>query len=175
MNEIWKQLPDYPRYQVSNLGRVRSFATSSTINRASETSHLLKQVYDKGCGYYRVRVHSALGNKFEFVHTLVLCSFVGDRPDGMQACHNDGDKLNNHLDNLRWDTVKNNHLDKVRHGTLYRGDRHHLTKFTEDDIRNIRARAVSGEIHRLIAADYGVTRPTISYIVKGYTWKHVSP
>lgn len=46
------------------------------------------------------------------VHLYVLETFVGPRPEGMQACHGDGDPANNRLSNLRWDTCSNNNLDK---------------------------------------------------------------
>lgn len=46
------------------------------------------------------------------IHKLVLEAFVGERPSGMQACHGNGDKTDNRLVNLRWDTVKANHRDK---------------------------------------------------------------
>ena len=172
--EIWKTVPTYPRYEVSNLGRVRSWASkSSKREKLLNAPFLLAQIYDKSSGYYRVRLHNEAGHKLEFIHVVVLCAFVGPRPDGYHACHNDGDKLNNHLDNLRWDTVQNNHLDKLEHGTMYHGEQHHFTKFVEGDIPIIRQRAANGETHRAIAADYGVSRPAISYIVKRFTWKHV--
>lgn len=172
MKEVWKTVPEYPRYEVSNLGRVRSYASKSTVNRTEPTPHLLKQTLDK-TGYYRVRLHREGHSVFESVHRIVMLAFVGPCPDGKEACHNDGDRLNNFLDNLRWDTRINNFVDRDTHGRTHRGEQHHFTKFTEDDIRTIRQRAASGEVHRLIAIDYGVTRPTISYIVRRNTWKHV--
>ena len=51
------------------------------------------------------------------IHRLVLEAFVGPRPDGYDACHNDGDRDNNHISNLRWDTRSANTLDQVQHGT----------------------------------------------------------
>jgi HNH endonuclease len=51
------------------------------------------------------------------VHTLVLQAFVGPCPAGMEACHYDGDKANNKLGNLRWDTKRANELDAIRHRT----------------------------------------------------------
>lgn len=51
------------------------------------------------------------------VHRLVLEAFVGPCPEGMEACHNDGNPANNRLENLRWDTRRNNILDAIRHGT----------------------------------------------------------
>lgn len=51
------------------------------------------------------------------VHRLVLEAFRGTCPQGMEGCHNDGNRANCALDNLRWDTPMNNHADKIRHGT----------------------------------------------------------
>lgn len=43
-------------------------------------------------------------------------------------------------------------------------------KLTDEKVRAIRADA---RVHRLIAADYGVTRRTIDRIKKGQDWKHL--
>lgn len=51
------------------------------------------------------------------VHHLVLKTFVGPCPPGMEGCHNDGNFRHNWVDNLRWDTPSSNHFDKVKHGT----------------------------------------------------------
>lgn len=49
------------------------------------------------------------------VHQLILETFVGPKPDGMEGCHYpDSDKSNNRLDNLRWDTHGENAKDKYR-------------------------------------------------------------
>lgn len=66
-----------------------------------------------GDGYARV----ALSGRCRSVHQLVLESFVGPRPEGMQACHGDGVGTHNHLGNLRWDSISENQFDRVRHGT----------------------------------------------------------
>jgi hypothetical protein len=38
------------------------------------------------------------------IHGAVLEAFVGPRPEGMEACHNNGNPAANRLENLRWDT-----------------------------------------------------------------------
>lgn len=59
------------------------------------------------------------------VHTLVLESFVGFRPKGMQARHfPDNDTSNNRLSNLSWATPKVNQGDRVIHGTNNQGQYH---------------------------------------------------
>lgn len=51
------------------------------------------------------------------VHRLVLAAFVGPCPEGMEACHANGVRDDNRVENLRWDTRSANTLDKVGHGT----------------------------------------------------------
>lgn len=67
-------------------------------------------------GYLRISFHLKKDQKWRwfYIHLLVLETFVGLRPKGMQGCHNDGNPLNNNLDNLRWDTPLNNILDRDR-------------------------------------------------------------
>lgn len=48
------------------------------------------------------------------VHREILRSFIGEPADGQEACHNDGNGLNNVLSNLRWDTPASNAADRVR-------------------------------------------------------------
>ncbi len=105
------------------------------------------------------------------MHTLVLLAFVGPRPDDMQACHNDGDKNNNRLSNLRWDFPARNHADKKRHGTQTSGEDHPPAKLTWDEVRIIRRLLDQRVSEGKIARAFGVTQVAISHIAIGKTWK----
>jgi hypothetical protein len=49
------------------------------------------------------------------VHRLVLMTFVGPCPPGMEACHfPNPERSDNRLSNLRWDTRSNNGRDRLR-------------------------------------------------------------
>lgn len=52
-----------------------------------------------------------------FIHVVILTTFVGPRPSGMEGCHINGDPADNRLENLRWDTHASNMQDAIRHGT----------------------------------------------------------
>jgi hypothetical protein len=54
-----------------------------------------------------------------------------------------------------------------------RGERVHGAKLMPDDIRNIRNRHQNGDRQKDIAADYGINRANVSYIVLRKTWKHI--
>lgn len=71
----------------------------------------------KGTLYMGKRPRVYVGSH-QFIHRLVLMTFVGPCPEGMEACHLDGDVLNNGVENLRWDTHESNMGDKKEHGTM---------------------------------------------------------
>lgn len=108
------------------------------------------------------------------LHSIVARAFIGESPaPGMQVCHIDGDKTNNHFTNLRWDTAKANSEDRVRHGQQVCGVDSRQAKFSEDDVRAIRMRNENGESYESIGRDLKVWATTISAICRRQTWKHV--
>jgi hypothetical protein len=108
------------------------------------------------------------------VHRLVLSAFVGDCPPGMVGCHNDGDKSNNRVSNLRWGTPKENARDMIAHGTAPIGSKNGGSIFTEQDIPIICALYDAGQNTCQIADDFGVNVSTIQRILSGERWSHVS-
>jgi hypothetical protein len=127
--ELWKPVPGYPDYEVSNFGRVRSLDRVCVHEQQDRWSAVILTVARKRRGQMLRpgTVKSGhqivlLGRKNEFfVHTLVLEAFVGPAPDRMECCHNDGNPANNRLENLRWDTRSSNVLDDYLHGVRKRG------------------------------------------------------
>lgn len=105
MRERWKTIVGWDRFEVSDLGRVR---------RKSDHYPMSLVTTRKG-GY--VVVQLSRPTKQRKVHQLVLEAFVGPRPEGTVACHNNGDPADNRLPNLRWGTASANQKDAVAHGT----------------------------------------------------------
>jgi hypothetical protein len=60
-------------------------------------------------------------------------------------------------------------MDRGRHKPIL-GEASIWAKLTEQDVRDIR---VDERSHAEVARQYGVSAPTISYLRKGKTWKHV--
>lgn len=92
--ERYKQIDEFPGYEVSNLGNVR--------NR--KTGRILKPRLNKKDGYGRV----ALNGKDRYVHRLVAGTFMDGDHDGFEVNHIDGNKWNNNLANLEWCNRKDN-------------------------------------------------------------------
>jgi len=71
-------------------------------------------------------------------------------------------------------TKADNSADMVARGRSPRGSRSGASKLTERQVAEIRVRQAAGELHRVLAAEYGVSRVTITNIVTGRTWRHVA-
>ncbi len=147
---------------VSSLGRVRG------------PRSILKPFIHKG--YCKVGMSGGMRMACRQVHRLVLEAFVGPCPDGYEAAHNDGDPLNNRLDNLRWDTKIANHADKLRHGTQYRGAQVYNAKLTDDDVRCIRAEPDGHGTGQMLATAFDVSKAHISRLRLDYVgfWPHIT-
>jgi hypothetical protein len=115
--DIWTCIPGRANYDVSDQGRVRSWAKKGCKGGRLDQPHLMIP-QSVGSGYLQVYLGKDAG--FEYVHRLVLLAFVGPCPDGMECRHKDGDKRNNRLSNLMWVTPLENSADKYTHGTLRR-------------------------------------------------------
>lgn len=173
--EEWRAVADWNGwYEVSSYGRIRSRGRMVMAGSAKiwKPCRIIRGSLDRK-GYRIVVLRD--GDRFEsrYHHRLVLFAFVGPCPEGMEACHNDGNKLNNKLDNLRWDTPQANAADKERHGTAHRGETVNGAKLREADIPRIRALLAQGKKQTEVAAEYSVSHITIHDIAAGKTWSHV--
>ena len=122
--------------------------------------------------YMVVNLTDSNRRKQESVHVLVLQTFVGPRPKGLQCCHSDGDRSNNKLSNLRWDTPTNNHKDKHKHGTAAVGEKNPYAKLNVQAVMDIRANYKQVPVNYL-AKKYGVSRSTIFRVIHNKSWTHV--
>jgi hypothetical protein len=108
--ERWVPVPGYRNYEVSDLGRVRSWHRKNAPQVLAQRTN--------GCdGYMRVNLYESGANTNARVHRLVLAAFVGPCPAGQEVRHRDGTADNNALSNLHYGTRAENAFDAVRHGT----------------------------------------------------------
>jgi len=169
--EIWKEVIGFPGYEVSNHGRVRSFRGKNGKLK-SAPSYMSNYCYKNR--YHRVTMSDSNHNKrTKTLHRVVLEAFVGLCPVGHEGCHADGNIHNNHIENLRWDTVKNNHIDMIKHGNSLVGEKNHNSKLTNDNIYFIRMNKKKG-MGIIMAKLFNVNPETIYLIWSQKTWKHLA-
>ena len=159
--ENWKPIAGYEGlYEISDMGNVRS------IRR-----NLIKSPAANDRGYFHVGLHNGAKQERLYVHRLVLETFIGPCPGAVDGCHNDGNRANNRLDNLRWDTPMNNHADRLTHGTDTRGEKNGLAKLSKGQVLHIRKS--SDRSLAQLAMQFGVSKATIADIKAGRTWAHI--
>jgi hypothetical protein len=160
--EKWTRVAGFPTYQVSDQGRVRGpqGLMAGTIELQNGKPRSVRVTLSKdGRDYYRR------------IHALVLQAFLGPRPEGLEACHNDGNPLNNCTENLRWDTRLANQHDSIRHGThskppTHSGERHPRATISDRDVEAIRSMPYSRGLYSSLAREHGVAPITIRRIYK---------
>lgn len=136
--EHWLPVVDWEGYyEVSDQGRVRSLARVVTARLDSARPGLRKTIpahdmtlIPRKCKeaappYFVVQFSRGKTRVTPFVHRLVLEAFVGPCPEGMEGCHDNGDSLDNRLENLYWGTRSQNNMDRVRHGRHHNANKTH--------------------------------------------------
>jgi hypothetical protein len=169
--ENWKPIEGFDgRYEVSNLGRIRSLERIDRSGRRKRARMLkLQKTPD---GRHIVGLHRDGESKSYSVSRLVARAFIGCG-GALYVCHNNGNKADDRADNLRYDTQAGNCADKIRHGTWQTGERIGTSKLTDDDVREIRRRRASGELQSTLASEFGIGQTNVSWIVNNKTWRHV--
>lgn len=119
MKEIWKDIPNYDGYQVSNLGRVRTYNKITYTNKHGKRhwkERILKQklqVRKNGRKDYKVDLWSNGKPHTLLVARLVAFTFYSQDINNhkLTVNHKNGDSANNDLNNLEIISLS----DNIRH------------------------------------------------------------
>lgn len=168
--EVWKEKVlgfDSNGLFISNKGRVKT------------ASGLIKNLHDNGGGYFTLGVYNRDNKKSYrfYIHRLVAELFIGETCDvKTQVNHKDGDKSNNHVDNLEWVCPKENirhmhenemNMKRRNHGKTY--------KLSDSTIAYAYSKVVMGISGvGATAKEYGMPRTTLSSIVNKRTRRDVT-
>jgi hypothetical protein len=101
------EIPKYYQLEINLLnGNIKIFSKSKHA-KGRELSQFLNP-----SGYLRVK----LNNKNVQIHSIIAELFLGKRPENLVVNHIDGNKLNNHPENLEYVTLAENTRHSVRTG-----------------------------------------------------------
>ena len=173
--EVWKDIPGFEgRYAVSTMGRVKSlprYVNCRWDNDKYVPEKILRATPKSNNSPY-LTVPLGLG-KNRNVHILVLETFIGSRPDGMETRHLNGNRNDNRLENLAWGTRQENIADRGTHGNNLPGERNPNSKLTESDVLKIRKLHTNGYSYSEIGKQFNITKTNVYYIVKRKSWAHI--
>ncbi len=106
MKEIWKDVQNFEGlYQVSNLGRIKSFRKSTKYGCQNE--YILKPSIANN-GYAQVTLYNNTARHKFLVHRLIASAFIPNPDNLPQINHKDENRLNNCVSNLEWCTAEYN-------------------------------------------------------------------
>lgn len=126
-----------------------------------------------GNGYGTKRVGPRKEGKMAYVHRAAWAKKHGPIPPGVKILHKCDNPPCWRLGHLFAGSQLTNMRDCARKGRTMRGERHVEAKLTESDVLLARALRSSGFLQREIAAVFGISRPTASYMLRGKTWAHI--
>ena len=176
MKEKWKIIEEFPRYLISNKGRIKILSTLED-----------KKLFVKDDGY----VATTLGDgkqSYKYVHRLVAEAFIKNKHDKPQVNHINGIKGDNRAENLEWVTPAENIRHAIDTGLLkYKkkekeiknskyslGEEVNGSKLTPEEVIEIRVLWELREFKQVeLAEKFGVDNSTINDIIRRRQWKHI--
>ena len=153
-------------YEVTKEGEIISHSISGkqmVLSTSQSTKYKMVRLYLNGVTVQK------------YVHRLVAEQYC-ERPEGCnEVDHIDGDKFNNHADNLEWVTRAEN-MSRAYDGNLIdcRGTNSALSKTNEADVVEMRRlwdlrEMKQGELSEM----FNISRTQVSAIVNRKQWKHI--
>lgn len=176
----WYNGIDYSwRFEISSIGRIRN-----ARNRHVYIPHIGKN------GYFKICTTICGKSKNIYIHRCVAETFLSNPAKWELVNHKDGDKQNNHAENLEWCTKSYNYRHAVMMCLISResverfenavqcGCDNGRAKLTESIVRYVRVNYVpkgKGQHcnRRELAQMFGVSVGLISQIVKREIWKDI--
>ena len=151
---------DYPGYYISVSGQVFSFRSGKYLKPIRVGNYLGLTI-----------PHRTHGLVKRYIHRLIAEFMFHSIPQDMHVCHNDGNRHNNNIFNIRIDTPAGNNADKRAHGTVAIGEKNPMARLTWEAVTEIRVKAASGVPQINLSREYRVSPMTISRAVRGESWR----
>jgi hypothetical protein len=119
-------------------------------------------------GYPYIGMRTPTGYRPVRAGRAMLQVATGDIGEGMEACHKCHQKSCVNPAHLYWGTRSQNCIDSINRGSG------RTQKLDAAAVMRIVERVRSGEMVKAVAPDFGVTPGTVSNIIHGATWGHVT-
>lgn len=167
-----KPIPNFPGYFADKAGNIWSMRPYKR-SAHPRTEPIKIHPHPNPNGYLMVNLQRDLKKIRIAVHTLILTTFQGSRPDGLMGCHGPNGKSDNSLANLSWGTPTQNQADRLRDGTASRGETHARSVLTDNDIRKMRQLHSDGMTAKAISDLFPTCHSNVCLIVNRKAWTHI--
>ena len=177
MKELWHDIVGFEGlYQVSNLGNVKALQRLLPDKRILKEKILKKQVQRDG--YVLVGLRKKGKQKFILVHRIVATAFIPNPENKKQVNHIDGNKLNNHVENLEWCTASENikHAYKIGLKNKLFGELNYNAKIKKEDVIFIRKNYKPYDrdfSRKKLAEMFNISVATVKKILSNDLWKDI--
>lgn len=175
--EIWKEIKNYEGlYEISSKGRVKSLARIS--GSCVRKERLLKLNTTKD-GYSFVSLSKDSKQKSFRIHRLVAEAFIPNPDNKETVNHKDGDKSNNHIENLEWATREENiqHSYDLGLKKPMMGGLNGNAKLSKGDILFIRENYKKGDRGGFssvaLGKRFGVSHRVILLVASGKSYRNI--
>ena len=166
-------------YEVSNIGNVRSldrYVNAKNDSLSFKRGRMLKLKVEK-LGYLTVHLRDAstTRSKYKKIHRLVGLMFIQNPLNKNTINHIDGDKTNNHKDNLEWNTTteNNRHARETLLNIPATGERIAQSILIVDTVKLIRIMYKLGNSMPEISNILNIKYKHVWKIVRRKSWKHI--
>ena len=167
MKVLWKNIPGFNNYKVSNTGNVISKARKIKHRRFGhlKLNNRSLSTRDRSDGYVDLGLINDSGLRVKcLIHRLVALAFIPNPNNKPYVNHKDGSKSNNIVSNLEWCT----RLENVKHSWevgLRSGDwnKKPVTQYTKDMVL-----VTNYESIKQAAEITGIEDGSISKVCKGF-------
>lgn len=166
----YREIVGYPGYRVGDDGSV--WTKKNGRWGFGDTWRRLKPALGgRGKGHWFVGLYADRSRRLFYVHVLVLTAFRGPCPVGLQGCHNNGNRDDNRLTNLRWDTQSSNSVDAIKHGVKPSGESHNWTRHSDEKVGEVRRMRAKGLSITQVSRITGVPKTSVWSITTGNSRK----
>ena len=160
------KIQGFENYEVDELGQIWSLP-----KKTRKGVRMIKALKHPKTGYMYVDLCKDGKVKKFTIHRLVALNLIPNPENKDQVNHINGDKTDNRVENLEWNTRSENQKHSILKGLrTAKGVKNSQSKLSEEDVLIIRHSKEKGSV---LAKRLNVSQSTICDIQKNRSWTHI--